>query len=183
MPENKRYLYNDLGLTREQIAYIIYNTDIDLFFYNVIQSLNATKEYVRVAANYICTDLSITQEDGAKNWGSADAATFSKLIVLAATGVITSRVAKDLLFEVVFEGKDPETLAKERGLIRNTSVADLTAVITQILAENLDVVAQVRSGKDTALQFLVGQAMKATKGSADPKILLELFKTEIMRDS
>jgi aspartyl-tRNA(Asn)/glutamyl-tRNA(Gln) amidotransferase subunit B len=92
---------------------------------------------------------------------------------------ITSRVAKDILKTVVYQALDPEVVATERGLLQNNSVEALDALLQRILIENETIVAEVRSGKESALQYLVGQGMKATKGSANPKLLMELLKKSI----
>ena len=56
---------------------------------------------------------------------------------------------------------------------------DLQAMVTKIIADNESVVAEYKAGKTAALQFLLGQAMKQTRGAVDPKTLTEAFITAI----
>lgn len=181
LPENKRYNYSNLGLSREQVESIIFAPEKDMFFCSVTDELNKESGLVKLAANYICTDLSALLGDEGEGFSKANSAAFAALIRLIGENKITSRVAKDLLSEVVLEGTDPLTLATDRGLLKTASMGDLEVVIKQIIASNEEVVAQVRDGKETALQFLVGQGMKQTKGAADPKVLLDLLKKEILQ--
>ena len=109
------------------------------------------------------------------NLADASADTFIKLIELVNGKTITSRVAKDLLPEVVFQGKDPESLAGERGLVQDNSADSLAPIIEQIVTEQTAVVADYKDGKESAIQFLVGQGKKLTKGSANPGLLKELL--------
>jgi len=69
------------------------------------------------------------------------------------SGDLNSRVAKDLLKEVVFEDADPKKLATQRGLLQQNSEADLLPLITQIIADNAVVATEYKAGKDSAIQF------------------------------
>jgi aspartyl-tRNA(Asn)/glutamyl-tRNA(Gln) amidotransferase subunit B len=91
-------------------------------------------------------------------------------------GVISSRVAKDLL-KLVYEGEgDPAALAEKKGLIQKSDEGELQAMVDQVWADNAAVAAEYVSGKDAALQFLVGQGMKLSKGAANPGTLKALFE-------
>ena len=92
---------------------------------------------------------------------------FAKIMSLIGEGKISSRVAKDLLRAVIEEDKEPEIIAKERGLF-SAAATDVTAVIDKILAEHASVVADYKGGKEAALQFLIGQGMRTLKGAVDP---------------
>ena len=52
----------------------------------------------------------------------------------------------------------------------------LEAVVKEIISANEKVVTEYKAGKETSLQFLIGQGMKATKGSANPAVLSQVFK-------
>jgi aspartyl-tRNA(Asn)/glutamyl-tRNA(Gln) amidotransferase subunit B len=94
-------------------------------------------------------------------------------------GEINSRTAKDLLATVVFEGTDPEKVAEEKGLLQQNSAEALMPLVEQVLAENQAVVEDVKSGNEKAIKFLVGQGMKASKGTANPQTLEKLLQDAI----
>ena len=74
---------------------------------------------------------------------------------------------------------DPEKLATERGLMQTNATETLLPIIDKVIAANDNVVADFKAGKEAALQFLVGQVMKETKGSANPKVVADLLKENL----
>ena len=174
LPSNKRIKYINLGLTINDADTIVGNIDAAEFFEKVL-CLLTTPESLKLAANYLISDLfSVISEDTHRTWEKASASTFGGLMTLIERGSITSRVAKDLLSEVVFESKDAALLIAERGLGKRDS-ADLMTVVDSIILEQQKVVLEYKAGKLPALQFLIGQAMRLTKGSGDPDSLRKLF--------
>jgi aspartyl-tRNA(Asn)/glutamyl-tRNA(Gln) amidotransferase subunit B len=89
---------------------------------------------------------------------------------------INSRVGKDLLLELFDSEKSPLEIATEKNLLQISDVAALQTVIADIISANPEIAAEYQAGKETAIQFFVGQGMKATRGSANPTLLLEGFK-------
>ncbi len=180
LPNQKRGRYVELGLPGEQIEVIINDLELDEFYGQVIEGEPRQPAFYKIAANYITSDL-VSLREGESDYNLVDtsADTFVKLIELINNQAITSRVAKDLLPEVVFKGKDPESLAKERGLMQDNSAESLSPIIDQIIAEQVIVVADYKAGKESAIQFLVGQGMKLTKGSANPGLLKELLESKL----
>jgi aspartyl-tRNA(Asn)/glutamyl-tRNA(Gln) amidotransferase subunit B len=87
---------------------------------------------------------------------------------------INSRTAKDLLPDVTQDKASPRALVEERGLGQVSDTAALRTVMEQVITENESVADEYRNGKEAAANFLVGQGMKATKGSADPAVLRAL---------
>jgi aspartyl-tRNA(Asn)/glutamyl-tRNA(Gln) amidotransferase subunit B len=74
---------------------------------------------------------------------------------------------------------DPEVIVKENGWIQVNDEAEIKAVVMKVLENNPQSIADFKAGKDRALGFLVGQAMKETKGKANPKMLNEMFLAEL----
>ena len=174
-PDSKRHNYRDLGLDEKQIEIIISDLQRDRFFKQVLTHATESAVEPKALANYFVTDvLNLVNED--TNLDTASAVGFAKLITLVAEDKITSRVAKDLLQEVVFEGADPVLITKERGLLQENSEEALLELVHGIIADNPSVVSEYKAGKESAVQYLVGQAMKQTKGAANPGVLVKLLK-------
>lgn len=182
LPDQIRGVLANHGLNTATIEVLLYDAEA-LEFYNAAFPLTKDGNDAEVAtlfSNYLVSDiLGLRATDGVFKLNSAHAMAFKKLMVLVKEKKVTSRVAKDLLREVLEIGTDPEELAKNKGLIQNNSEEFLNEVINKIVSENLTVVEEVRGGKESALQYLVGQGMKSTKGSADPKVLMDLLKAKI----
>lgn len=178
LPEQKRKKYDDLGLTREQIEVIIYNHKLTTIFEESLRFCESDKELIKILANYITSDIaSLISEEQQRL--PQELKQFVELMRMVKEQSITSRVAKDLLPEVLFENVDPQKIAKERGLFQQNSEEDLLPVIETILNEHSSVAEEYKNGKESAIQFLVGQGMKATQGSANPTLLKELFEKNI----
>ena len=86
-------------------------------------------------------------------------------------GEISSRGAKDIL-KIMFDvGGDPKQIAEEKGLIQKNDSEELKNIMQKIISDNQKLVDEFKSGKESVLQFFIGQGMKQTKGSANPEIL------------
>lgn len=174
-PESKRNSYRELGLPNDQIEIIIADLKKDVFFRNASNDISERK-IITSLGNYFTSDVLGIVETENLSLETASPKMFRLLVSMVVAGELTSRVAKDLLKEVVFEGSDPQKIAKERGLLQQNSEDDLVPVVEKILADNPEVVVEYKAGKEASLKFLMGQAMKATKGSANPGVLIGLIK-------
>ena len=85
-----------------------------------------------------------------------------------------------MTFDELFENpKSPNEIIKEKGWIQISDEDAIKEVVDKILEENPQSIIDYKNGKDKALGFLVGQAMKETKGKANPKMLNEMFLKEL----
>ena len=100
----------------------------------------------------------------------------AKLVKLTDDGVINSSVAKDVFEQIFANDIDPEKYVEEKGLKMDNDEEGLKATLEEIVANNPQSVADYKAGKEKAIGFLVGQAMKATKGKANPGIVNKLLK-------
>jgi aspartyl-tRNA(Asn)/glutamyl-tRNA(Gln) amidotransferase subunit B len=109
---------------------------------------------------------------------------FADLVGLVGRGEVTDRVAVDVLralLDAVIAGETPVTpseYVKQHNLGKGAADA-FAAVIDEVIAENPQAVADYREGKGAALNFLVGQVMKKTRGKADPKEITPLIAARI----
>ena len=110
-----------------------------------------------------------------------DAKQLGKLVVLIDKGTISSSIGKKVLVELFENPRDPEEIIKEKGWIQISDESAIKEVVLKILEENPQSVADYKGGKDKALGFLVGQAMKETKGKANPQMLNKMFLEELKK--
>jgi aspartyl-tRNA(Asn)/glutamyl-tRNA(Gln) amidotransferase subunit B len=92
---------------------------------------------------------------------------------------ISNLSAKSVLSEMVSTGKTPLEIIKEKNLIQISDTGELDKVVDEVIKDNQKSVTDFKSGKDNALMFLVGQAMKKSKGKGNPKMLQEIFKRRL----
>ena len=131
------------------------------------------------ASNWILGEVRrILKESGDEDMSSVpvEPQRLAELIALAETDVISSTVAKDVLSKMWTSGRSAKEIVEAEGLAQVGDTAALSATVREILAAHPDAVAQYRQGRTNAFGFLVGQAMKAMKGKANPKVINELLK-------
>ena len=110
-----------------------------------------------------------------------DSNQLGKLVILIDKGTISSSIGKKVLEELFENPRDLEEIIKEKGWIQISDEGAIKEVVLKVLEANPQSVADYKGGKDKALGFLVGQAMKETKGKANPKMLNEMFLEELKR--
>lgn len=104
-----------------------------------------------------------------------------KLILLIDKGTISGNIAKKVLPEMFEQPKDPNKIIEEKGWIQISNEDEIRQVVIKILEQNPQSIADYKAGKDKAIGFLVGQAMKETKGKANPQMLNQMFIEELKK--
>ncbi|NLW56362.1 MAG: Asp-tRNA(Asn)/Glu-tRNA(Gln) amidotransferase subunit GatB [Firmicutes bacterium] len=102
-----------------------------------------------------------------------------ELLKLIDEGKISLTVGKSVLEKVFFSGRAPAEIIKTEGLAQISDQAQLRTVISKVLKEHPQSVADYLGGKKKAAGFLVGQIMKETNGRANPQVAKELLNEEL----
>jgi len=176
LPNKKRAEYQNLGLTSDTVEAIISDTNLDKFFGELVERVSDSEQAVlRLSANYLISDVTALLNAG-RSLDEIMPEHFLELMKMLVNNDINSRVAKDLLPELFGASLSPREIASKKNLMQISDESQLTTIILEILAANPKVVEEYKAGKEASIQFLVGQGMKATRGSANPTVLLESFK-------
>ncbi len=183
MPWEKRARYKEeYGIKDEDIDTFVQDKKLAEFFENMADALGGDEKLVKNATNYLASDfVSLLKEGGWKN-DNITPKYFADIIKLVSESKLSSRGAKDLIIAAYKKEQvsgDPEKDAETKGLLQKSDKGELKKIVGEIVKEHSSVVDDYKNGKDSALQFLVGQGMKATKGAANPQMLKELFKESI----
>ena len=101
---------------------------------------------------------------------------FAELIRMIGEGQLSSRGAKDTLAKMVETGGNPRLIAKDLGVIQIHDPKAIQLAAEKVIANNPKVVEDYKGGKSAALQFLIGQVMRETKGSAKPDTVRKLLE-------
>ncbi len=99
-----------------------------------------------------------------------------ELVNLIEDGVISSKIAKEVFVKVWESGKAPSVIVEEEGLKQNSNTDELKTMALEVIANNPKPVEDYLGGKEAAIQSLMGQMMKATRGKANPKMVIDLLK-------
>ena len=135
----------------------------------------------KAVSNWIMTDITriLNEKEQEPNDIPFKAEDLGKLVELIDKGTISSKIAKQVLEEMFENPKDPEDIIKEKGWIQISDEGAIKEVVTKILEANPASIADFKAGKNRALGFLVGQAMKETRGKANPQMLNKMFLEEL----
>ena len=105
-------------------------------------------------------------------------AEIASLLTLRARGSVSSTMAGEVLDEMFATGKSAESIVQARGP-QISGQDELLAIARQVIQENPQAVQDYRDGKGRALQFLMGQVMRITRGKANPRAVSDLIRTEL----
>jgi len=177
LPAQRRERYKqEYQLSDDAIEYIIDTADRSAFFENVAKSLDGDVGLISTATNYLVSDLAgWYAKNGGKEYENIQPTSFAKLIRMLDSGNLSSRGAKDILSLMAEKGSNPENIAKEHGLLQTQDREALAQIVSAVLEEHTGVAEEFRSGKESVLQFLIGQCMKVSKGSGNPTVFKELL--------
>lgn len=101
------------------------------------------------------------------------------LLQLLEDKTIHQNGAKKVLRSMFETGKEPKSLVDELGLAQITDTGALDKIVDEVLAANPDSITAIKNGKDRAIGFLVGQAMKASKGKGNPQTMRTLIEEKM----
>ena len=178
MPEERKVRYMDEFKLPEYDSNIIVSSKyLSDFFEAATKVCNNPKS----VSNWIMTDIIRVQNEEGLEQMPFTAEQLGKLIILIDKGTISSSIAKKVFEELLENPRDPEEIIKEKGWIQISDEGAIKEVVQKILEANPGSIADYKAGKDRALGFLVGQAMKETKGKANPQLLNKLFLEELKK--
>ncbi len=144
-------------------------------------ALQSRAKITKLVAGWIGTKLLGVLNEQRKTLATMalDAENFAELITMVAANKVNSTNAMQLLTHMVVSGGDPSQILEEQGLAQVSDEVTLKTEVAAVIIENPTVVAQIKSGKTAAAQFLVGQVMKRTKGRANPEIVAQLLRDQL----
>lgn len=132
---------------------------------------------IKLCSNYIITEfpkfipltgeIKVTPEN------------FAELMYLTFIGDISSSGAQEVLKEMFRTGGDPSQIIDKKQLRQVSDESQLENIIEEVIKNNPQVIKDYKKGKETALQFLIGQVMRATRGSANPKVVGNMLKKKL----
>lgn len=104
---------------------------------------------------------------------------FAEFLTFVIQRKVNSSAAQVLLKRMVESGGDPSRILENEDLTQVSDQESLSEIIMEVIAQHSDVVKEVKAGKVRALKFLIGAAMKLSKGKADPQTLESLLKEQL----
>jgi aspartyl-tRNA(Asn)/glutamyl-tRNA(Gln) amidotransferase subunit B len=168
----------DYGLPEYDASTLTQSKAMAAYFEAAAQASGQAK----LASNWIMGELSrrINAGEGTIEEAPVTAALLAALTARIADGTISNNAARQV-FDALWsgEGKDVDAVIEAKGLKQMSDSGALEKIVDDVIAANPDNVAQFKAGKDKAFNALVGQAMKASKGKANPAQVNELLRRKL----
>ena len=180
LPEVKKERYlNEFKLTPKAANFITSSK----YYSDLFDEANAICNNPVAVGNWLMSDTAriLNERDEEPDKIPFTAKQLAELVELIDKGTISNSIGKKVLDELFNDPKSPMEIVKEKGWIQISDEGEIKAIVEQIIADNPQSVEDYKAGKDRALGFLVGQAMKATKGKANPQLLNKLFLEELKK--
>jgi aspartyl-tRNA(Asn)/glutamyl-tRNA(Gln) amidotransferase subunit B len=102
-----------------------------------------------------------------------------ELLKLIDNGTLSGNIAKGVFAEMFEAGKSAAAIVESKGLVQITDESELVAVADKVIADNAGPVADYLAGNERTFGFLMGQAMRASKGKANPKTMTNLLRERL----
>ena len=175
--QKKEYYVSSLNIPAHDAAILTSSRKLSQFFDRCVAGGANAKE----AANWILTELLGYMNSRGLTPDSIPTTPeyLVRLMNLIHRGVISGRIAKDVLVKMCETRRDPEELVREEGLEQVTDESFLARVVDEVIGENASVVEGIRKGKTKAIGFLVGQVMKKTGGKANPETVNIIIRAKL----
>jgi len=186
LPNEKRKRFaKEYSLPPADIGVLIQNKSLGDFYEDVCSEFTKTeqaanikkedfKKLNKLAVNYLITEIPrIADSLQTGECNLAEKITpenFAEFIILTHEGKISSSGAQTLLAEMFKTGADPTHIIEEKDLGQVSDSDALKKIIETVIEKNAKTVDDFKKGNSNALQFLVGQVMKESKGKANPQI-------------
>ena len=180
LPESRKDRYlTDYKLTEKEANTLTASKYLSDFFESSVKICNNPK----AVCNWLMSDIAkvLNEKELEPDEIPFTPEHLAELIALIEKGTISSKIAKDVLNKMFENPENPTKIIQDNGWIQISDETAIKEIVEKIIEANPQSVADFKGGKEKALGFLVGQAMKETKGKANPQMLNQMFKDEILK--
>jgi len=178
LPAKRRErLVSQYGLPEYDAGVLVADKAVADYFEDVAKLSGNAK----AASNWVMTDMLRCLSEKEMEIGKVlvTPKALASLIKLVDGKTLNMPSAREV-FAILFEkGGDPEAIVKERGMAQVSDTGALDAMCDKAIADNAKSVADYTAGKAAALQFLVGQVMRQSKGKANPGMVGDILKRKL----
>ena len=180
LPEIKKARYIQEFELSEKAANFVTSSK---YYSDIFDKATEKSKNPKAVSNWLMSDiariLNEKEEEADKIPFTGDE--LGELVELIDKGTISNNIGKKVLDELFENTKAPSKIIEEKGWVQISDEGAIKEVVLKILENNPQSVADYKAGKDRALGFLVGQAMKETKGKANPQMLNKMFIEELTK--
>lgn len=172
----KRFM-EELGMSEDDAVTITESRYLADYYEEVVEHIGNPKSASNIVLSEVLRVLNEQSIDIREF--SISAKRVSDLVKLKEDDKINSSAMQDIFNAMLKEDKEPEALAKEMNLIQVSDSGFLEPIVEKIIEDNPDEVERYRDGKKQLIGFFIGQAMKASQGKANPKLVKDLITKKL----
>jgi len=189
LPEQKRERFKkEFGLDEAAIEFFVTNKEVSEYFEKVVSEFEewteeeekgeSHKKASKLVANYLISDIQglLLGAEFVEAKFKITPENFAEFIKMIYKNEISSKVAKMVLFEMFNTGGDPSDIIDANNWRQMSDDGELEKIIKEVILKSPKAVEDFKSGKQNAVQFLSGQVMAKTRGTANPAKVQELLK-------
>lgn len=177
LPDERRKVYIAKGVSEINANKLVQNRPLSDYFNTLLDE----KTNFKIASNLLLGDISayLNKNEKLITETTLTKERFISLISKIEDNTLTSKNLKEILDTVLEEETSIEDIIKNSGISNITDDSVIREIIKNIINNNQESVADYKAGHDRAIKFLMGQVMKETKGSANPKLAMDILQEEL----
>lgn len=193
--KRKRFI-SEYQLASQQVEILVRNKSLADYFEHTISELKAwmiseTKEFtaeetlklIKLSANYLLTELIKHYAEKGLTFDNSpiSAENYAEFIKIVFSGEVSSTGAQTLLSHMIETGSNPGDIVESQGLKQVSDINALQSIVDKVIEEHPHIVLDYKNGNENVIQFLVGQVMRHSKGSANPQVAKQLLHQTIIQ--
>jgi aspartyl-tRNA(Asn)/glutamyl-tRNA(Gln) amidotransferase subunit B len=185
LPDAKKARFlTEYGLSAVEASVLAADREVAAYFEAAVTVGRAVGVAPKTLSNWVTGELFrlLKADDMEIDQAKVSPAALAELVALVEKGTITASSGKTVLSEVWNTGRPPEEIVAEKGLAQVSDQDALVEIVDEVLAANPEQVIKFREGKETLLQWFVGQVMRATRGKANPQVVMPLLEERLRQD-
>ena len=180
LPESRKKRYiEEIGLSEKAANFVTSSK----YYSNMFEKASEISNNPKAVSNWLMSDIAriMNEKELEPDKIPFTAENLAELVVLIDKGTISNSIGKKVLEELFENPKEPSKIIEEKGWVQISDEGAIREVVHKVLENNSQSVADYKAGKDKALGYLVGQAMKETRGKANPQMLNKMFIEELKK--
>lgn len=174
--EKKARFISDYSLTNYDASVLVAEKSIAAFFEEAAKGRDG-----KLVCNWLTSELfgRLNKMGKSIEESPVSSEALGGLVDLISDKTISGNIAKKVFEDMIKTGKPAADIVEEKGLRQVTDTGAIETMVDEVMAANADKVEEFRGGKDKLFGFFVGQAMKASKGKANPAMVNEILKKKL----
>ena len=173
LPDERREKYESLGISEVNATKLVQNRALS----DYLNTLLNEKIDFKTASNLLLGDISayLNKNEIEITKTRLTIEKFVELTNNISDGTLTSKNLKEIIDTIMESDQTIKEIIKEKGVKNITDDSTIKEMIQKVINENPDSVMDYKAGKDRAIKYLMGQVMKESKGSLNPKMAMDIL--------